>query len=223
MWPTSSSPNTAMGPPAKSISSSRNRSCVFSISVSDARIRVSGTSGEIALPAELLMEVWPHVHDLQELKLAMAIAVLASLDGTASVSLDRLQSFELTRQALAAESPEPFEIRLARTLARAVANGIILRLAIRIGGRRQELYLSATNDNRRHLAELRAGDESVLEAVGIPIEADVTLYRANVFALYEQHIGPLTPLLADQLRDAERLYPRRWLEEAIALAADGNR
>lgn len=46
--------------------------------------------------------------------------------------------------------------------------------------------------------------------------------RPNAFKLYEDNIGPLTPLIADKLKDAEKLYSQEWLADAIALAAENN-
>jgi DnaD/phage-associated family protein len=47
--------------------------------------------------------------------------------------------------------------------------------------------------------------------------------RPNIFKLYEENIGPLTPLLADALKDAEQTYPRVWIEEAITIAVTRNK
>jgi DNA replication protein len=41
--------------------------------------------------------------------------------------------------------------------------------------------------------------------------------------LYEQNIGPLTPLLAEELMDAERTYPASWLEDAFREAVELNK
>jgi DnaD/phage-associated family protein len=41
--------------------------------------------------------------------------------------------------------------------------------------------------------------------------------------LYEQNIGPLTPLLAEQLQDAEKNYPAPWIEDAFKEAAELNK
>jgi hypothetical protein len=46
--------------------------------------------------------------------------------------------------------------------------------------------------------------------------------RANVFVLYEQNIGPLTPMIADSLRDLMATYPGAWIEEAIQIAVRNN-
>jgi DnaD/phage-associated family protein len=45
----------------------------------------------------------------------------------------------------------------------------------------------------------------------------------NVFKLYEENIGPLTPLIADALKDAEEIYSAGWIAEAIDLAAKNNK
>jgi DNA replication protein len=39
--------------------------------------------------------------------------------------------------------------------------------------------------------------------------------RPNIFKLYEENMGPLTPLIADALKDAEDTYSPEWVEEAI--------
>ena len=45
----------------------------------------------------------------------------------------------------------------------------------------------------------------------------------NIFKLYEDNIGALTPLLADILREAEKTYPPEWLAEAFTIAVTRNK
>jgi len=47
--------------------------------------------------------------------------------------------------------------------------------------------------------------------------------RPNVFKLYEENIGALTPLIADALKDAEDLYEPEWIADAIELAVKNNK
>lgn len=47
--------------------------------------------------------------------------------------------------------------------------------------------------------------------------------RPNIFKLYEENIGPLTPLIADALKDAEETYQPEWIAEAIELAVTNNK
>ena len=39
--------------------------------------------------------------------------------------------------------------------------------------------------------------------------------QPNIFALYEENIGLLTPLIAEELKEAEKRYPQKWIEEAF--------
>jgi DnaD/phage-associated family protein len=48
------------------------------------------------------------------------------------------------------------------------------------------------------------------------------IIKPNIFRLYEENIGPLTPLIADSLRDAQQTYPEEWINEAIQIAVGNN-
>jgi DnaD/phage-associated family protein len=47
--------------------------------------------------------------------------------------------------------------------------------------------------------------------------------RPNIFKLYEENIGPLTPMIADALKDAEKTYPPEWVAEALGTAVKNNK
>jgi DnaD/phage-associated family protein len=49
------------------------------------------------------------------------------------------------------------------------------------------------------------------------------MQRPNVFKLYEENIGLLTPLIADALKDAETTYSSEWIADAIELAVKNNK
>lgn len=46
--------------------------------------------------------------------------------------------------------------------------------------------------------------------------------RPNLFKLYEENIGPLTPMIADMLKDAEGTYSQEWVAEALEIAVKKN-
>jgi DNA replication protein len=51
----------------------------------------------------------------------------------------------------------------------------------------------------------------------------VQVERPNIFVLYEQNISLLTPLIADQLKDAADHYPQEWIEAAFREAVQHNK
>ncbi|HEX2172062.1 MAG TPA: DnaD domain protein, partial [Dehalococcoidia bacterium] len=77
--------------------------------------------------------------------------------------------------------------------------------------------------NRRAADRILAGE--LLPELREVREVDPTLPldRPNIFRLYEQNVGILTPLIADQLRDAENTFPPTWVEDAFREAVAQNR
>ncbi|MGZ9166882.1 MAG: DnaD domain-containing protein, partial [Anaerolineales bacterium] len=71
----------------------------------------------------------------------------------------------------------------------------------------------------------RAAVQAFAEGQGneSPEIASTLFERPNVFRLYEENIGPLTPLIADALKDAEESYSAAWVTDAIDLAVRNNK
>jgi DnaD/phage-associated family protein len=46
--------------------------------------------------------------------------------------------------------------------------------------------------------------------------------QPNIYQIYTENIGPLTPLIADALKDAQATYPQGWIQEAIEIAVTNN-
>ena len=56
-----------------------------------------------------------------------------------------------------------------------------------------------------------------------PRTLSVEIERPNIFTLYEQNIGLLAPLVAEELRDANERYPWDWIEAAFREATQQNK
>ncbi|MFH1085529.1 MAG: DnaD domain protein, partial [Chloroflexota bacterium] len=111
--------------------------------------------------------------------------------------------------------------RLRAAAARAVARGTLLRLTIEDeAGEETYLFLN-TPQGRKAVAEVRAG-KLLLERTGRVREAHVERPRPNIYQLYEDNIGLLQPLLAEELAEAANTYPQPWIEEAFRIAAERN-
>ena len=61
---------------------------------------------------------------------------------------------------------------------------------------------------------------TLLIALLAPAAAQVE--RPSLVGLYEQNIGLVTPMLVDELREAEERYPKEWIEEAMREAVRAN-
>ena len=178
---------------------------------------------DVPLPVEFFDRILVETEELPELKVVLHTSYLAARQGTPAVALDDLLAADVVRSVAGSNSPEPGELRLIRAVDRAVANGSLLRVSLQVKGQTKTLLLLASAHNRGIVDRLRVDDPSVWDELDLEPGGEVTLYRPNVFGFYERHIGPLTPLIAEQLRDAERSYPRSWIEQAILTAVDYNK
>jgi DNA replication protein len=89
------------------------------------------------------------------------------------------------------------EETLRQALDSAVEHGALLHSTLNINGVPEDVY-SLTDDSRKPPA-------------------------VNIFALYEQNIGMIGPMIAEELKEAEKLYPPQWIEEAFKEAVTLNK
>ncbi|MGD8624866.1 MAG: DnaD domain protein, partial [Anaerolineae bacterium] len=120
------------------------------------------------------------------------------------------------------------EEALRDALDRAVARGTLLRVTA--GGdadqqrgaakHKQNWYFVNSEKGRRAVDDLLAGRWTP-DPPGQPLRLDAQ--RPNIFVLYEQNIGPLTPLLSEELMEAEETYPADWIRDAFREAVELNK
>jgi DnaD/phage-associated family protein len=103
---------------------------------------------------------------------------------------------------------------------RAVARGVLLHVNIESADGRMDLYFLNSEKGRAAVQGIGRGEWRPNVNEDEPIT--LLVERPNVFVLYEQNIGTLTPIIADELRDAERTYPTEWIGEAIEEAVKNN-
>ena len=157
----------------------------------------------VPVPAPLLSSLLLEIDDVAELKCTLRFLWYAaqSRGVPRRVAAARLDGDGVLLETLGAEG-------VSRGFGLAVRRGTL----IEAGGWR----LLRTPQNERAAARLAPASE---RAVGTAAPAAP---RPNVFALYEANVGLLTPLIADELRDAEEEFPAAWIEAAIREAAASN-
>jgi DNA replication protein len=158
------------------------------------------------VPDSFFREVLSIIRDSAEFKVVLhAIWRLERMDGEVRALTD--QDFDSAQLGL---SPQ----RLKAGLTKAIEHGLLLRTG---RGNLARYFLNSTS-GRASLAALEKGG-------GAPtaMPSSAPLERPNLFRVYEENIGPLTPLIADALKAAESDYPAEWLQDAIELAVKNNK
>ena len=85
------------------------------------------------------------------------------------------------------------------------------------------VFVLNNDSGRRTLERMKASDAGVeVSEEGDEAPASVR-ERPNIFALYEDTIGMLTPLVVERLKEAELRYPPGWIREAFEIAALENK
>jgi DNA replication protein len=173
------------------------------------------------VPNLFFSEVLPEVDHLGELKATLHIFwLLAQREGERRcVSGEELAADRRLLGGLAAPGLSPQEA-LRDALERAVARGTLLRVMTGQEAARRDWYFVNSEKGRRAVDDLLAGKWTPAEA-GQPVQLQAQ--RPNIFVLYEQNIGPLTPLLAEELMAAEDTYPASWIEDAFREAVELNK
>jgi DnaD/phage-associated family protein len=116
---------------------------------------------------------------------------------------------------LAGEDGDPLEAGLRL----AVHRQTLATAAIEVDGHVEKVFAVNTPANRRALKEI-AGERVELAE---PLPPMTAAARPNIFALYEQNVGTITPLMAEELTEAEQQYPAEWLEAAFREAVLANK
>ncbi len=180
-----------------------------------------GRLKSVALPALFFSELLPIIDHLAELRLTVyAFWALHQKEG--EIRYLRRQDFladEILMESLG-KPRRAAEATLNDALERAVARGTLLQVTVEGAAGSEELYFMNTERGRAAVEGITRGEWRPTGDADEPVE--LRSQRPNVFVLYEQNIGPLTPLIAEQLRDAEEEYPAAWIEEAIEIAVNNN-
>jgi DNA replication protein len=181
----------------------------------------SGKVEMVAIPAPFFSDLLPQIDHLGEMKVTLyALWFLERSDE--DVRYLTWHDFSADERLLAGmgKNKEAAEAALRYALEKSVQRGTLLRTRSENDSEEDALFF--LNSPRG-----RAAAQAYLEGKWTPSGSHPTLRlnleRPNIFRLYEENIGPLTPLIADALKTAETAYPASWIEDAIRSSAQANK
>ena len=155
-------------------------------------------TGFISLPDSFFTQVVPKIHELAELKVVLYVAyvIVRKQDPSAQHS-ESWVTYKQLKAETCRLSPELNEKTLRQALDSALEHGALSRSTLNINEVQEDVYS--------------------LPAVGFEPPT------INIFALYEHNIGIITPMIAEELKEAEKIYPLQWIEEAFKEAVALNK
>jgi DNA replication protein len=174
----------------------------------------------VPVPSQFFDELIAQIDDFAELKITLFALGLIGRSGDYGNSL-LLQDFTEDSHLMQGLgiSPQEAQASLLEGLERAVQRGTLLRIIGADTHNNQTYYFLNGPRGRLAAQALQRGEASPSTAAAA-INADKE--KTNLFALYEANIGPLTPMIADTLREVEKNFPAEWVEEAMKIAVQNN-
>jgi DNA replication protein len=176
------------------------------------------------IPNYFLGALLPQIDDIWELKTTLhVLAMLYCKKGYPRfVTGNELLANDGLMKSLKKEGEEAAEV-LRRSLQMASQRGTFIHIAVEKDGVAEDIYLLNTEADRKTVARIESGELKLEGLKAVERESVALEEPPEIFAMYEQNIGMLTPLIADELREAEKLYPESWLRDAIKEAAALNK
>ncbi|UCB43547.1 MAG: DnaD domain protein [Dehalococcoidales bacterium] len=176
------------------------------------------------VPNLFLSSLMPQISDITELKVTLHLfaALYRKRGYPRFVTYDELLSDAGLVANLGQEGKPAVELR--RGLDMAIERGTVLRLSLSRDSKPEEVYFLNSESDRRAATRIQNGEFAINGLKAARPTAETGLEETpNIFTLYEQNIGMLTPMIAEELREAEKLYPEAWIKDAIGEAVNLNK
>ncbi len=152
------------------------------------------------VPGAYVGQVLRNVRDLNEVKVTLLLFYLLSKarDYPAHITRDEL----VTRAGAVLGLSEEDCLNGVHS---AVTRGVFLQVPLPQGDTEVFAYCANVEEDLEAIERWRAAARLGARSPAVP----------NIFELYEQNIGIITPLIAEELKDAQKTYPAEWVEEAF--------
>lgn len=166
-----------------------------------------------ALPSPFFISLLPQIEEIEELRVTLALLYLMAEKRRQPrfISLDEM----IGSGVLKTMDQGQYD----KGLSKAVERGTFLHISIEKNGKIHKLYFLNAEPEKKALEKIRTGELNL----GSLKEQAFIKTEKNIFALYEENIGQLTPMLSEELKEAEKAYPFEWIEEAFKEAVALNK
>ncbi|MDP6346873.1 MAG: DnaD domain protein [Dehalococcoidia bacterium] len=176
-------------------------------------------TGYTPLPNPFITSLLPGIEDLAELKVSLHLfRLLYYKKGYPRfITLGEMLREPDLVEGLGSGGEES----LKQALMAVCRRGTFLTLTVAREGKPHELYFLNDPQGREAVGRITRG-EVPLGEIAAPHDPPPPP-GDSIFTIYEQNIGLITPLVAEELKAAEERYPAPWIEEAFREAVSHNK
>ena len=174
------------------------------------------------IPEIFFSDILPYISHVGELKITLYFfwRLARSEDKIRYLSLSDIMEDQQIK-----ESFETIDVDLTEAIELAVARGTLLSAQLDDKQKQkpdqETYYFLNTSKGRAAIDAIHHQQWNPKNDPTLPY--DIRPEPPSIYRVYEENIGPLTPMIADSLKDAEDTYPVQWIYDAIRIAVDRNK
>jgi len=179
-----------------------------------------GKVNQTPIPGPFFSEILPYIDQISELKVLLyTFWRFSQMEG--AFRCLKKSDYEKDANFLLGLSSDPQQGRLAldQALQQSVESAILLKASVKAETQFEEYYFLNSPKGRAALHAIEKGKWKPDESQTREPPRQVP----NIYRLYEENIGPLTPLIAEALGDAQDTYPAEWIKDAIGISVENNK
>jgi len=168
----------------------------------------------IRLPETFFTQLLPLIDDITQLRLLLYLFWHLEQQQT------NVRYFRLSNLAL---DPVLMQMAGSKEALTTAMDGLVKLGAViksELGDLEKTCYFINGPQGRAAADAIAQGDWQDIDQNNLPIH--MTNEQPNIFKLYEDNIGPITPMIAEILKTDENTYPAKWIKEAIEIAVTRN-
>ena len=184
-------------------------------------------SESIPIPSLFFTYLMPRIQDINELKTALQVfwIIRRKKDFPRFVSKEELAADKSFTAGLmkSVENSSEADI-IQQCLDSMVKKDLLLKAKIKENVESRDIFFLNMEPDRTYLRKILDGQ---IKMPDLSIEkedssSDVEL-QENIYTIYEKNIGMITPMIAEEIKKAEEIYPKDWLIDAVKVAVSSNK
>jgi DNA replication protein len=173
------------------------------------------------IPNPVFSSLLPQIHEINELKVLLHIfeLIYVKKGSVRFVTAGELASHPNLVNSLDKADDET----LHNILENLTAKQAVICLNMDRGGSAEDLYLINDPQGREAAQKILAGEVKIPRFKPVLKFEKANTQNEDIYSLYEKNVGIITPLIAEELKEAQKGYPEDWIKDAIKEAVDLNK